>query len=290
MKTTFNQIIDRLFALLIFVAMSQSLFSQVRIWSFDKRRAIKTQGVYSIFEPINSQSSHKKSMELFGVPAATALGMGLSFLNTALTNVTSRDEKEYSAELESVNQVSLLDTGTTQFQLKAYYVSRRTNQSVPLLTIDFDADRSESMLNLKMLNSSKLDFSPVKLQPKYKMINSMYVLHVSAVVKEVIDTNGNFIRKVIDLGKMDFNQIRIGDDCIYGCNERIASSQIPLPTLTDKGMKIEIETISLQFSAKFMNPVGTTQSDVNRFLVNYKDNNSSLIELLTTSSEIEESR
>lgn len=58
-----------------------------------------------------------------------------------------------------------------------------------------------------------------------------------------------------------------------------------MPTHTEDGSEITYETVSITCSAKFVNPIGTTQSGINSFLENNSEGIEGLLNLTIESED-----
>lgn len=279
--------------ILIFI-YSISIQGQVKLWnSKSSCKPLNTKGTFLLLDSDSSElklKEKKKPKDGFekGIFAATTLvGTALPFAfqygNTALKNLTSKDEKDYSSEISSLNNVSIpvsvIDTSDVKFKATLFYYpkGKTAYQKASNYTFTIKKETNSFTISIDSISDIDEDYIPVKTKKNYDYILETFDISLHAVTKTEIDKKKEEEIKV-ELTSLGTTKITRNIASFRGnVSEVLNRGKIFFPKFTDSGKEVKIDKLIITCKITYLNPYGLTQSTLNKFLENNSDTNESLL-------------
>jgi hypothetical protein len=263
--------------------------AQVKIWD-DEGKNIKTKGTLLELESFdtNRNSGDKQMADAGFIAGFTVVGTVLpALINLGVTTAKSasaKKEEDYTKEYASLNGLDIdpkdvLDPkNTAGIKCKFSYFENGKTVQDKMSEYKFEVGYNDSaqLLVMNILDSDE-DYIPVKTKKKYDLV--LEVFEFTFVAKVKIKEKDKTVTKILELGKAKVTRVMPSYRMEGTKKQLIFKDGMNLPSHTEKGEPISYEKISVSCSAKFVNPIGTTQSALNKFLEGSSDGVESLLNL-----------
>lgn len=280
---------------LLLINFSFSLHSQIKMWGPEKARA---QALYCTISVLDQEMSEEnesfeaeKELEsLEFITPAAAIPIVSKMLVTGANNLTSRDEKQYSASLNSVNEVRF-DEGISAFTATSYFVRKGGEfESIPFYKSSFVPILSNDSSQLEIsMNQSVMYLSPVRLERKGKFVQVHSKISVTALIREVNEDGDTSKLKTLKMDDLDFWEFYFGTDLLDIDN--VENSQtVQIPSWNEDGEKIILENLFFSYETSFENPIGKTQRPANKLFADQSENITSIIDTIAEGLKNESDR
>jgi hypothetical protein len=260
---------------------------QVKIWN-SERDNIKTKGTLLTIEREVEIQSDPQIKILF--PASTVVGTLLPFAfkygNSALKELTSKDEKEYSSENLSINKMNIefneLDNDSIKFNTSLKYYKKGEDEISLASMYWFSIKKGENSVIISLDDTSLENYIPVKTKKKYDYVLETFEFQVSAVAKTRLNDSISVV-ELKDLGSTKIT--RTVSSFSKGISEIWDNGIVFVPKFNSSGKEIEIKELIISPKITYLNPYGLSQSTLNKFLENNSDTNESLLNTIFIKAE-----
>lgn len=288
--------------LIIIIGYTATTNAQVKIWN-DEGKKIKTKGTMLTMETIPTETYDVLTENLqdsdFGIAGFTVVGMVLPYLYKIGVNsaksATAKKEAEYTKEYSSLNSIDLIniaemaDKGLGFICNFDYYKNKSiAQQNMAKYSFAAHYDKDEQYLSISLLKSEET-YLPVRTKKKYDLITEVFeftvVAKVTVLKKGKEGEKDKNLTKIMELGKAKVCRVMPSYRVEGEKPETIFIDGVYMPTHTEDGSEITYHTVSLVCSAKFLNPIGTTQSGINAFFENNSEGIEGLLNLTIKSEE-----
>lgn len=264
-----------LFALLF------SLFAkgQVKIWN-SERDNVKTKGTLLTIEKEVEIPTDPQIKILF--PASTVVGTLLPFAfkygNSALKQLTSKDEKDYNSENLSLNKMAIgfdeLRNDSIRFNTSLKYYQKGKDEISLASQYWFSIKKKENSIIFSLDKTDLENYIPIKIKKNYDYVLETFEFQVSAVAQTKLNDSITVV-ELKDLGSTKIT--RIVSSFSRGASEIWDNGIVFVPKYNSNGKEIEIKELIISAKITYLNPYGLSQSTMNKFLENNSDTNESLL-------------
>jgi hypothetical protein len=268
------------------IFICNSIFAQLKLRDVDLKKE-KVKGVITLMDNTEYQLKQNENFAIFG--SATVAGIlipyAIKYGNSAIKKATSKKPEDYTFESEVLNPQIIdfkkLTTHSATIKVKNVFYKKGGTKRNDLAEYDFRFITKGNLLKVE-LSKIKENYTPVKINRNYDLILSSFDLSVSASTIQELE-NGILQEKIVDLGTVTINTMNARFQS--GVSEVLNQTQILLPSITDKGKKIEIKQLIVKVKMKQINPHGTTNSYLNDFLEKNSETNESLLNTILVEKE-----
>lgn len=256
-----------------------SSIAQVKLWN-NKLKKIKTKGTFFTIEG-NKKVSLNGNNKIFGISAVSTAGViipyAISYGNSALKALTSKNEADYNSENLTLNNLILnyddFNKKGTIIKTVLNYYPKKSIKSKLASEYKFLLKEEKNSLIISISDISE-NFIPVKSKKSYDYILQTFDFNIKAHISTKTKNKLNR-EEIIDLGTTKITrQISSFTKGIY---EKANSGAILIPKLDKAGEEINIKSLIISCNLKYLNPYGMNQSSINKFLENNSDTNESLL-------------
>jgi|GEM_PF-5169348 len=289
---------------MLFLITSAYCFGQIKFWKAENnkgiklKKGIKVKGAYLALDTSDVKIKTKSNEVPESFIAASTIAAAiipplLKFGSSFLTQLTTKNEKDYSAEYSSVNVLEI-DKDLDSCKIEAFLNYFVVNSVKPkdACTYSFDVKMEESMNNgnflsitLDTVNITE-DYIPSKFNKKSNFIIETFDFNVfiDATLKD--DTKDK-VFKTIKLGNKKIHRVIPNfPSKVLNENRLKLNNNIKFfIAKKEKKQTININKIYCTLSVGYVNPVGVTQSTLNAFLSSNGDSFSDLLSALLIESE-----
>lgn len=264
---------------------------QVKLWNSDLNK-VKTKGTYlTVNKEIKDVKLQSDQYQIFGIfPATTVAGAILPFAfqyaNSALKNLTARDEKDYFSENISINSLSIpfkeFKDDSVIFNAELKYFAKGTSKSTIASKYIFSINLENYSLIVSLNNTNGEKYLPIKSKINYDFIIETFDITIQAELHTKINDS---IQR-IELRELGTTKItRTLPSFTQDVEQIFNKGMVFFPKNDNEGNIINIENIILTCKITYLNPVGVTNSSLNKFLENNSDINESLFKAIFIKSK-----